>query len=112
MVSVVFYRDSQQRLFSVLGSGHVQIGETTNDEYSIVCASISAILQAARLGLQAYAHVPLDIHQEKGDLRLEVPEDWRGEESVQAILNTAELSIDQIAKQYPEHVTVQAYAKA
>ena len=111
MVSVIFLRDSRQRLFSVSATGHHDIGETTGDEYSLVCAAISAILQAARLGLEAYAHVPLDVHQEKGDLRMVVPEDRRDDESVKAILTTAELSIDQVAKQFPQHVSVESYAK-
>ncbi len=107
MVTVIFHRDSRQRLFSVFGSGHVQIAETANEEYSLVCAAVSAVLQAARLGLQAYAGVALDVVQEKGGLRLVVPEDRRGDESVKAILATAELSVEQIAKQFPQHVSLQ-----
>ncbi len=104
MLSVTFYEDSRHRLSSFLGLGHVEIGETSNDEYSLVCAAVSAILQAARLGLEAVADVPVEIHQERGDMLLRIPEGRRDDEGVVAILRTAELAVTQIASQYPQHV--------
>lgn len=106
MLDVVFHRDSRQRLSSVFASGHVEIPETSSDEYSLVCAAVSAILQAARLGLEAYAKIPLEASQERGGLRLHVPEQARAGERVAAILETARLAVEQIASQYPQHVRV------
>ena len=102
MVNVVFTKDSRQRLSSVFAGGHAG---WAGDGEDIVCAAVSAILQAARLGLEAYAQVALNVSQQKGDLRFSVPEDRRGDPAVAAILATAQLSVEQIAGQYPDHVS-------
>ncbi|MDQ6930743.1 MAG: ribosomal-processing cysteine protease Prp [Candidatus Eremiobacteraeota bacterium] len=107
---MTFSRDSRSRLFSVFGGGHVELPEASSDEYSLVCAAVSSILQATRLGLEEYAKVPLEIEQRKGDLRMSVPEDRRDDAAVQAILGTAELSIEQLSKQYPQHVALERHA--
>jgi uncharacterized protein YsxB (DUF464 family) len=106
VLSVVFRRDSRDRLSSVFASGHVEIAETSSDEYSLVCAAVSAVLQAARLGLEAYMKVPLDVTQQRGELSMRWPQRSRDDERVLAILETARLSTEQIAAQYPQHVSV------
>jgi uncharacterized protein YsxB (DUF464 family) len=103
---VTFTRDSRNRLSSFFASGHVEIAENSSDEYSLVCAALSAVLQAARLGLEAYAGAAPHVEQRKGRMRLRVPEDARKDERVQAILATAELAAAQIAGQYPQHARV------
>lgn len=105
MLHVTFSKDSRQRLSSVFARGHAGWADDGQD---IVCAAVSAILQAARLGLEAHAQVPLRVMQQKGDLRLEVPEDRRDDPAVAAILSTAHLSVEQIARQYPEHVACES----
>lgn len=104
MVQVTFRRDSHNRLSSVSSTGHVVIPETSSDEYSLVCASISAILQAARLGLEAYVRIPLVVHQGSGELVMRWPPQFREDERTQAIAETAFLATRQIAAQYPRHV--------
>lgn len=106
MLDVVFRRDSHNRLSSVFASGHVEIAQTSSDEYSLVCAAVSAILQAARLGLEAHAKVPLDVTQRSGELSMRWPQRAREDERVAAILETAQLAVAQIASQYPQHVSV------
>ena len=81
--------------------GHADWADEDND---IVCAAVSAILQAARLGLEDHAGVENVATQTKGDMRIEVPEDRRDDPAVAAILATAELSVKQIAAQYPANV--------
>ena len=103
MLTVTFNRDSRNRLSSIFALGHAEAGEYGED---IVCAAVSAILQAARLGLEAYAKVETGAHQSSGDLRIQLPESARDDEAVRAITATAELSIEQIARQYPDHVAV------
>ncbi len=105
MVTVIFNRDSRQRLSSVLAEGHAGWGDRGED---IVCAAVSAILLAARAGLEDYAKVDLKVTQRGGKLRLEVPAGRRDDEAVKAILATAELAIKQIAKANRKHV---AYEK-
>jgi uncharacterized protein len=98
---VTFTKDSRNRLSSVFAQGHALAGDHGED---VVCAAVSAIVQAARLGLEAHAGVALDVHQESGDFQMRWPEANRDDEAVRAIVATAELSIEQIARQYPAHV--------
>jgi uncharacterized protein YsxB (DUF464 family) len=106
VLDVTFRRDSRNRLSSVFASGHVEIPETSSDEYSLVCAAVSGILQAARLGLEAHVKLPLDVTQRSGELAMRWPHSSREDERVTAILETAYLAAKQIATQYPKHVRV------
>jgi uncharacterized protein YsxB (DUF464 family) len=106
VLNVVFRRDSRDRLSSVFATGHVEIPQTSSDEYSLVCAAVSGILQAARLGLEAHVKVPLDVSQQSGDLAMRWPQRAREDERVAAIVETARLAVAQIASQYPQHVRV------
>lgn len=103
MLEVTFSRDSRNRLSSIFAGGHAGFAEYGED---IVCAAVSAILQAARLGLTEYAGVDLDAHQESGLLRIQLPEEAREDPGVRAILATAELAVGQIAEQFPDHISV------
>ncbi|MHB8147833.1 MAG: ribosomal-processing cysteine protease Prp [Vulcanimicrobiaceae bacterium] len=101
MLVVTFCRDSRNRLSSVFATGHAGFAEHGED---IVCAAVSAILQAMRLGLEEHARIPLDASQSAGELRMVWPESMRDDAALRAIVATAELSIEQIATQYPAHV--------
>ena|SRR5579863_5155986 len=105
MVTVIFFEDGRQRPSSFSAAGHVEIPQTSSDEYSLVCASVSAILQAARAGLEEYAGLRLEASMERGLMKVAWPESDRDLESVRAIVATAGLAIEQIARQYPQHVT-------
>lgn len=102
MVTVTFYRDSRNRLSSVFAKGHAGWAESGRD---VVCAAVSAILQAACAGLQE--HVKLDVGMRRGDgeLSFSLPESARDDAAATAIVRTAEISIEQIAKQHPKSVT-------
>ena len=103
MVEVTFYRDSRNRLSSVFARGHAEFAVQAED---VVCAAVSAILQAAQYGLEAYAKIPLESARdsESSEFRLLWPESAREDPAVRAIVTTAELSIERIAQQYPEEV--------
>jgi hypothetical protein len=103
MVTVTFRRDSRNRLSSVFAEGHAGWADAGDD---IVCAAASAILQAAWLGLGEHAGIAVDGERTPGRLALRWPADSRDRDDVRAIVATAELSIDRIADQYPEHVRV------
>lgn len=105
MLEVIFYRDSRNRLSSLFAAGHADAGERGED---LVCAAVSAVLQAARLGLEAHAKVPLEVVQTPGELRIAWPANTRDDASVAAIVATAELAVRQIAAQYPDHVGVKS----
>ncbi len=101
MLEVTFYEDGRQRLSSFFATGHADAGVHGED---VVCAAVSAVLQAARLGLEEYERVDLAVEQKSGNMRLTVPETRRDDEGVRAILAAAALSVRQIAAQYPQHV--------
>ncbi len=101
MLDVVFYRDSRDRLSSIFASGHAEFAIDADD---LVCAAVSAVLQAARLGLQEYAGVELEAQQRSGEFSIRWPQERRDDESVRAIVTSAELAVAQIARQYPDHV--------
>jgi uncharacterized protein YsxB (DUF464 family) len=103
VVTVTFRRDSRNRLSSVFAEGHAGWADAGED---VVCAATSAILQAAWLGLDEHAHVAVDGERTPGRLALRWPPDARDRDDVRAIAATAELSIDRIATQYPDHVRV------
>jgi len=101
VLKVTFRRDSRNRLSSLFAEGHAGWADAGQD---VVCAAASAVLQAAWLGLAEHAHVAVEAERSGGRLALRWPAAARDREDVQAIVATAELSIDQIARQYPEHV--------
>jgi len=103
MLRVTFYEDSRQRLSSFVAEGHTELAAHGED---IVCAAVSAILQAARLGLETHAQLQLSVRQRSGDMDLRVPEAAREREDVRAILGTALLACEAIAAQYPLAVRV------
>jgi uncharacterized protein YsxB (DUF464 family) len=105
VVRVTFFRDSRNRLSSVFSVGHAPVD--ADSEYSLVCAAVSAILQAARLGLEEHVKTALQVSQRSGEMSLRWPETDRDDARVEAIVRTAELSIEQIARQYPAHVAVE-----
>ena len=98
MLVVRFRRDSRQRLSSVLAAGHAEQGEPGED---IACAAVSAVLQAAWAGLSEVARVPVEGRRRSGDLLMRWPAETRGRTDVHAIVATAELAVEQIARQYP-----------
>jgi len=97
MLEVRFRRDSRDRLSSVFSTGHAGQGEPGED---VACAAVSALLQAAWVGLADVAHVAVTGHRRTGDLLMRWPEDVRDRDDVRAIVATAELAIEQIAKQH------------
>jgi uncharacterized protein len=101
MLEVTFYRDDRDRCRGFAARGHADFSSRGTD---IVCAAVSAVLQAARLGLTEYARLDVDASQGPGELELDWREDQSDLESVRAIAATAELAIDRIARRYPKHI--------
>jgi uncharacterized protein YsxB (DUF464 family) len=97
VLEVRFRRDSRDRLSSVFSTGHAEQAPHGED---LACAAVSALLQAAWVGLTDVAHVEVSGHRRSGDLEMRWPADVRDRPEVHAIVATAELAIEQIAKQY------------
>ncbi len=105
MVEVRFRRDSRNRLSSVVSTGHAEQAEHGED---VVCAAVSALLQAAWAGLGEVARVPVEGHRREGDFSMRWPAAERDRDDVGAIVATAELAIKQIASQ-PEYARFVRY---
>ncbi len=108
MVEVVVRRDERGRLSSIFATGHAgwsSLGPTAG-EYDLVCSAVSAILQAAWLGLSDVAHVAVAAEKGDGRLSLRWPEPARDEPSVAAIAGTAERAIEALSAQFPSHVSL------
>jgi uncharacterized protein YsxB (DUF464 family) len=103
MVEVTFERDSRERLSSVFARGHAESGEYPHD---LVCAAVSAVLQAAYAGLQEVARLRFEGTRRRGNLRIKIPARSRGRADVAAIVATAEVALLQLARQYPKFVRV------
>jgi uncharacterized protein len=101
MLEVIVRRDGRQRLSSLFADGHADWAEEGTD---LVCAAVSAILQAAWLGLDEVAHVSVKGSKTKGRLSLRWPEPARDDPAVMAIVGTAERAVEAIAKQFPANV--------
>lgn len=103
MIEVTFSKDSRGRLSSVFATGHAEFGEFPND---VVCAAVSAILQATYAGLQDVAHLQFDGTRVSGRLEIPIPLADRDRLDVGAIVETAAVSLEQLARQYPGHLRV------
>jgi len=101
MLHVTFYRDGQGRCSGLSARGHTSFAEHGED---IVCAAVSAVLQAAALGLAEHAGAELESRQAPGELELHLKAAERDRESVRAIVATAELAVAEIARRFPDHV--------
>jgi uncharacterized protein YsxB (DUF464 family) len=101
MLEVTFYRDDRDRVSGFLARGHAGYEEHGKD---IVCAAVSAVLQAARLGLNSHAKAKVTARQVPGEMELTWTQDDGERESVRAIVATAELAVEQIARRFPKHV--------
>ena len=103
MLEVTFFRDDRDRLAGLSAVGHADFADYGTD---IVCAAVSSILQAARIGLTEYAGLAVEAIQHAGELELTWREEDRDRENLRAIVATAELAVGEIARRYPDHVLV------
>ena len=106
MVTVVVRRDAQGRLASLSADGHADwsVPRVGADEYDLVCAAVSAVLQATWLGLTDVAGVEVRADKADGSLSLRWPETTRSHAAVAAIVGTAERAIEALSEQFPAHV--------
>ena len=103
MVEVRIRQDSRHRLSSFSVKGHADYAKGGTD---VVCAAVSAVLQAAWLGLEEVAKVEITATRRRGRLELAWPESVRSDPRVDAIVTTAARSVERIAGQFPTHVRV------
>ncbi len=104
MIEVVFQRD-KYRWCSFQSKGHSGYKDSGED---IVCAAISAILQTALLGTQAFDRELSNYIIEDGFLEwnLAVNSENKVDLQIQSIITAAALGCLNIAVQYPEFISV------
>lgn len=82
---------------SLIVKGHSEYADRGND---IVCAGVSALTQAAILGLRYY-DVDMDVSMSHGEMTVQIN---KNEDIVKPIFTAMVVGLKEIAKQYPENV--------
>lgn len=107
MVKVQVERSSN-RITSFTLSGHAEAGPYG---YDLVCAAVSALSIGAINAVYQLCNVelPIETGEEGGFLRCEVPDGLLKEtdEKVQLLLEGMLVSLNSIAQEYGEHITIQ-----
>jgi len=103
LVEVQIRRDSRDRLSSFFAAGHAGWADGGKD---IVCAALATLLQAALLGLRQVLGVKVRASRKKGFMSLAWPIEAREDPGVRAIVETVARSIEHLAKQYPDHISI------
>jgi uncharacterized protein YsxB (DUF464 family) len=103
MLEIHITEDSRGRLSSLFARGHADFAIQSED---VICAAVSAILQAAYAGLEDVAKLRFDGKRAPGELLIRIPQEARDRTDVAAIVRTAAISVEQIARQHPEYVRV------
>jgi len=104
MITVEVFRGADGRIRGFRAQGHAGYGEYGND---IVCAAVSAITQAAVLGLLRHLELPVRLKQADGYLECLLSDDERSQgQAAQSVLATMVLGLQEVQRQYPERVRV------
>ncbi len=104
MTSVEIVRDADGKICEFRSRGHTGYAEAGRD---IVCAGVSAILQAAVLGLEEYLKLRPKVEQEKGYFSCQVERDIFLNREIDAILETMVLGLRAIEREYPDYIKVE-----
>ncbi|HBT47154.1 MAG TPA: ribosomal-processing cysteine protease Prp [Peptococcaceae bacterium] len=106
MVRVTLWCDEGGQTVGFSVYGHAGYRPRGRD---IVCAAVSALTQAAVLGLEEYLSVAPEVHKGEGSLRCLIPEDLPlpEREKAEVIFGTMELGLRAIAMSYSRFVQVE-----
>ncbi|WP_312422869.1 ribosomal-processing cysteine protease Prp [Anaerospora hongkongensis] len=106
MIKVQITREAEESIIGFRVSGHANTAPKGQD---IVCAGVSALTQAAVLGLDRCLQRQMKLEITSGRLLMELtgPPDER----TQAILETMLLGIKEIASTYPKSVQIQEHRR-
>ena len=103
MVIVKIERNDNNEVQGFQIKGHANYAERGKD---IICASISAIAQAATLGLLEVAKINPTIQKSDGLLNVNITEYYERLD-IRAILDTMVAGIRNIAEQYPKNIKIE-----
>lgn len=104
MVTIIISRDSKGRIGAFRVEGHAGYGSRGND---IVCAGVSALTQAAVIGLEDYLGLQPQVLIEPGLLECYLDDKPMEQGAkIEAILETMLLGLRSMAAQYPDRVCI------
>ncbi len=106
MITAEIFYDEMRSRKGFIVKGHAGMAEKGQD---LVCSGVSALTQAAILGLEAVLHKKPDWKIDSdGYLECWLPSDLNDEESLQAqaIIHTVELGLTGIEKDYGKYLKV------
>lgn len=105
MVTVSVRRHPDGRIVAFRAEGHSGMAPKGSD---IACAAVSALTQAAALGLLQHVRIPVELEEGDGLLALRLPTSLDPTSSLkaQAVLDTMVLGLKEVAAQFPQSVRV------
>lgn len=106
MTRAIFEFDAQKTPTAFWIDGHAGYDDAGSD---IVCSAISALTQAALLGLCDVMALPAAYRVERGSMECRLPENLQQPQryAAQVLLTTLHRSLLEIASQYPDCLRVQ-----
>ena len=110
MISVIIWTQGSGFIKGFTAIGHAGYADMGSD---IVCAGVSALLQATLTGLTDVANAEPDISIKKGSMTLKLPPllPSGSMRDAQTILKTCLNSVEAIARQYPDNVKIKRVTK-
>ncbi|WP_017726809.1 ribosomal-processing cysteine protease Prp [Halalkalibacterium ligniniphilum] len=108
MIVVTFKRNEHHHILSFTMSGHADAGPYG---YDLVCAGVSAVSIGTVNAIAELCGIELETEmgEEGGFLRCRVPDGLDGAtfEKVQLLLEGMKVSLQSIADEYSEHITIE-----
>ncbi|NLG87357.1 MAG: ribosomal-processing cysteine protease Prp [Firmicutes bacterium] len=101
MITITLWRLSNGNISGFVVDGHAAYAPKGQD---IVCAAVSALAQAAVLGLTKHVGLNPEVEIREGHLCCMVTASNAADRAVQAILATLALALQDIAAQYPNRI--------
>ncbi|HAA90771.1 MAG: Uncharacterized protein XD63_0349 [Thermoanaerobacterales bacterium 50_218] len=116
MIEAVFFENESHELEGFQVAGHAGYAPAGED---IVCAGVSALVQAAVCGLEKFLSTPPDVQkvawgEENIVFKVVLSHSLSSQEKERAkvILETLELGLTGIAKSYPDYIRVRRAMKS
>lgn len=103
MIRICITVDAGERIVGLEARGHARFAPHGED---IVCAAVSALLQALVLGLEQVVGIDTGWSRDDGQLAFRLPQGF-DDPGARVLMQTICLSLRQIGQQYPEFVRVE-----
>ncbi|MCE5284293.1 MAG: ribosomal-processing cysteine protease Prp [Pelosinus sp.] len=101
MIKIKTFRNSKNVLLGFVITGHANAAPHGKD---IICAAVSILAQTAVYGLERHLKREISLDIAEGKLSLEL--NGNPDELTSAILETAFIGLQEIAKEYPKRVRI------